>query len=271
MLKQLEFLKIILSILVLFSCISVSSQTKKAQIINLQQEIIELIRQKDELRNTIDGLNIKNMGYSKEIDIKNTRISYLEDQIQRLKDLNVVLNKNTNIAIDSLQKENQTLLSSIDLLRQENLTHSKIFEEKTIWTGEDSIVLRPFEFFTTALFEGIIQQGMYEAIEFKVKSRNKDSIYLDFPFANILPSTPKGIEKNNDRGFYTEHLYADILLGKELKRKINKGSIYKIIYSFKGDEYIARSKYFATGIIEGLEILDIVPLGKKFERQIPAY
>jgi hypothetical protein len=86
-----------------------------------------------------------------------------------------------------------------------------------------------------------------------------------------LPSTPKGIEKNNDRGYYTEHLYADILLGKELKRKINKGNIYKIIYSFKGDEYIARSKYGATGIIEGLEILDIVPLGKKFERQIPAY
>lgn len=271
MLKQLEFLKIVLSVIILFCCISVSSQTKKAQIINLQQEIIDLIRQKDDLRNTIDDLNIKNRGNSKDIDVKNARISFLEDQIQRLKELNVVNSRNSNIAIDSLQKENESLLSSIDFLRKENLMHSKLFEIKTIWTGEDSITLRPFEFFTTALFEGIIQQGMNEEIEFKVKSRNKDSIYLGFSFLNILPSTPKGIYNSNNHGSYTEHPYIDILLGKDLKRRINKGDIFKIIYSFKRDEFWARSKYYATEVNEGFEIIDIVPLGKMFERQIPAY
>ena len=270
-LKQLEFLKIVLSVMILFCCISVSSQTKKAQIINLQQEIIDLIRQKDDLRNTIDDLNNKNKGYSKEIEIKNARISFLEDQIQRLKELNDLQNRNSNIAIDSLQKENESLLSSINFLRKENLMHSKLFEVKTILTGEDSITLRPFEFFTIALFEGVIQQGMNEAIEFKVKSRDKDSMYLVFPFVNILPSTPKGTEKQNDRGFYTEHPYIDILLGKELKRRIHKGDIFKIIYSFKRDEFMAREKYYATEVNEGFEIIDIVPLGKKFERQIPAY
>jgi hypothetical protein len=56
--------------------------------------------------------------------------------------------------------------------------------------------------------------------------------------------------------------------GEPLVRRIEKDTQYKIIYSYKRDDLLSRGKYGAGTETDGqLEIIDIVPVDARFERQ----
>lgn len=258
-------------LIIVFGSLSVFSycQNKKEKIIELQQNIIQLNKEKDNLKDEI--LYLKQSLKIIEEELKKT-VSEKELHIQKLEENNKILNElksNLELKSEFLIQNKFSLEEEINRLVSFNKNlRSRLYENKTIWSGEDSIELYPFEFYTIGIFEGRIDLGMGYPIQFKLTEKNSVDKEIYFDFENIKSRSPKAIEKIDKQGIpFLEYNFIDLSFDNGLIRRLEKGKTYKIIYSYKRDDAIGRVSNFNGCILQGDIIIDIVPFGSKFERQ----
>jgi hypothetical protein len=258
-----------LTFLILFSSNNLLAQNKKSIILALQDSLDNAVKENESLINVYK---------SKEKDFEKN-IKILE---KKNVDLNIVLNsslKNVSsleIKLDSLLRYKNQLENDYKILKSDyNNISNVLYKRKIIWTGEDSLEIGPFEFFTTALFEGKVGGGMGHSIVFKVYRpgiiTTTEELWFDYHSINYENSQTSKHNDNNMISLNGFDLFdvLEINFPPHFSRKIERGKSYKIIYAFDRDDELARSKKGLAGcILEGDVIIDIVPIGGKFERQL---
>jgi hypothetical protein len=136
-----------------------------------------------------------------------------------------------------------------------------IEKDRTIFTGNDSVNLYPFELFSIMTFKDIQICGMWNELIFESEKYNM-TFYLHqainkFSFEGAdNDCTWKGKKATVSLKTYSTTLIRDIY----------KNEKYKVIFAYYNDSEIHRAKA-ATEYISGYYIVDIVPLTRIFERQ----
>ena len=127
---------------------------------------------------------------------------------------------------------------------------------RVVYTGEDSLMLFPFEMFSNMSYDST-DLGLYQFLIFHdIKTKR------EFYFGSHI----------NDFEFYGSGY--DVLtlklktLNGEVVREIKKGETYKVIFSYQTDNEMTRDEVPGTDAFSsGYQIVDIKPKGSKFYRQ----
>jgi len=145
------------------------------------------------------------------------------------------------------------------------LTNADLFKniekEKTIFTGNDSVFLYPFELFSIMAFKDIQFCGMGNELIFESEKHN-----MTFYFHEAIN---KFSFESADNDCTWKGKKATVSLKTHLNtlnRDIYKNEKYKVIFAYYNDSEIHRANA-ATEYTSGYYIVDIVPLTKIFERQ----
>ncbi len=154
-------------------------------------------------------------------------------------------------------------LTQFGLQAQKNNMFCDIHKERIIWIDKDSIVLHPFEMYGIMRF-GTIDYGLTETLQFTLNENEHFSFENAFKDRTIYDQ-----EGNRKSIFNIELALPSYAISDSIKRQLFKGVLYKVIFSY---ESVAMGRIHSDWGGEDDShyfIVDLVPIGSKFERQIP--
>ena len=145
---------------------------------------------------------------------------------------------------------------------------SVLNQERTYYLqNNDSVRVHPFQLFNIVEFKDI-ENGMFESLIFSVQDSIQDckvSFQRNFyknssdnlSFSN---ESFKNFDNNNSIKVRLKTRNGDLI------RTFRKNQKYKILYYYDIDSTVYRTNYGTDDFIEGMQIIDIVPLTEKFKK-----
>lgn len=138
---------------------------------------------------------------------------------------------------------------------------------RTVWTGNDSIQLNPFEILVQLKFKDYEFGGLNDREYLKFESQDSLADYNSIILFEEETITKKMDFKNGK--WIGKSLILRLTSSKDIHRELIKNKTYNAILAYKSDNTIARSNEPTDAFLLGYYIVDIVVPGHKFQRQIP--
>lgn len=158
-------------------------------------------------------------------------------------------------------EENRANTIQVTQKRNNSNPHENIDKHRRIYVEGDSLILHPFEIYREMKFDGVLC-GLLFYLDFSGNTPNSKVTFND-------TFTSFSYDGDFDERLSWTGTNAEITLvslNDTLRRRIVKNHTYKVIYSYEQDDAVLRSNV-PTDNVSGYYVIDIVPVGQKFERQ----
>ncbi len=156
-----------------------------------------------------------------------------------------------------------TIKTETNDAKSKNDIYKDIEKSRTVYAGNDSLYLWPFELFSIMTFKNVSETGLYESLEFIMDKTNSTMAFID------------ALNKFTYNGNFNDTLWTGNKVIIKLKtidgvleREIIKGEKYKVIFAYISDSEVLRTN-IGTEHASDYYIVDIIKINEKFQRQIP--